>query len=345
MAYNMLGTGKGAAKAKPTKESAARTPARRSPENEMAYQRVLRLTTSPRPAHNQADPEPLTNHGTHFYHVLDVLASGANQVQDRRDVSHDTIDRMHTGLHKAMLHLVAHSAADHRGRADVAAGHLNEAATHLSKVSEQVGKHLGPTITHTDGSQYPTSFLKEHVMQLSKHYQTKVANNSVIKAGLPEDEHTLGPNSVDQMKAAEKEGGDNRTKMDTSPAANVLGRVTHLSEMKYPEPHTLPAALREKGPTDFSPYKRPISIAEERLANLPPKMTVRDHIKKAHADLETKGKIHKVQYDALKGKVDGAGNNIIDRLHELTGVPKPTKAGTKMSGTNTTPAIRDREVK
>lgn len=355
MTYKMFGTKSQQAKAaasvptkpsaKPAKEAA---PARRSPENEMAHQRILRLTTAPDTSLHYWQ-KPITHHDTHFYHVLNVLASGADQVQDRRDVSHDTIDRMHGGLHAAMLHLDAHSNAAQRNRHDVAAGHLNEAAGHLARVATQVGKHLGATITHTDGSQYPTSFLKEHVMQLAKHYQTKVANNQSIKAGLPKDEYKLRPNSADQMKAAGEKGGDKRNKVDTSAPASVIGRVSHLSELQYPQPHTVTRAEAEKRRTNTL-TRSAMTPAEAKLASLPPKkakMTGQQHYDKAISDLETKGKVHRDQLEALRGKTftkgAKAGQNILDYAYESTGVSNPATAGAKAPRTAPTPVPRDRE--
>jgi hypothetical protein len=355
MAYDMLGKGKGAAPAKPRPEPKPATPKvdRReatalkptSVEDTMAMNRIKRLTTK---------PDEWSPHDTHMHHVLDIMSHGVNALEDRGDHPRKDIAELHGGLHRASLHLNAHVDSHRQGDYGQAAGHLELAAKELKAVGSTLNNKLGSHVTHLgDNQQYSLGFLKSHAETLSNHYRVKVAGikgtTAIPLSGRSrfnvEDDYKLGPNKADQELAAAKSATGNLDKLDTSPAANVLGRVSHLSELQYPQPHTLPAALREKGPTDFSPYKRPISIAEERLANLPPKMTTKDHIKKAHADLETKGKIHKVQYDALKGKVDGAGNNIIDRLHELTGVPKPTKAGTKMSGTTATPSIRDREVK
>jgi len=322
------------AAANPAKPAKAAAP-RRITENEMAYQRVLRLTTSPTTTAKGTAYAPITHHDVHFHHVLDVLASGVNQVQDRRDVSHDTIDRMHGDLHKAMLHLNAHSAADRRQNHDVAAGHLNAAAGYLGKVAGQVGKHLGaPTITHTDGSQYPVSFLKDHVMKLSKHYQTKVANNQAVKAGEPNDSYEVLPNSADQMKAAGKKGGDKRGKLDTSVGGSLIGRVTYLDSMKVAGPHLLPKELADKGPTNTI-TKTSLSPAQQRLAEMPPMPTRRDHVLIAHQSLLATGKIGPKQKAALS-KEDVA------TLHKLTGVAMPREK--KFTGYGETPMPREREL-
>ena len=340
MAYSMFG--KSGATPPPPRASkpAASAPAKRSPENEMAYQRVLKLTTSPATAGKSTGYAPITHHDVHFHHVLDVLASGVNQVQDRGDVSQDTLDRMNSSLHSAMLHLDAHSAADRRSRFDEAAGHLNEAAGHLGKVAEQVGRHLGKTVTHVDGSQYPTGFLKEHVNQLSKHYAVKVAKNDVTNVSKPADRYEL----------PKEDFSDKRGKMDTSPEANVMGRVSHLSEIKYPEPHAISRAEAERRRTNTL-TRSTMTPAEAKLASLPPKkakMTGQQHYEKALSDLETRGKIHPDQLKALRGKkfTSGAkaGHDILDYAYETTGVPNPAQAGAKAPKTASTPMPRDREL-
>ena len=339
MAYNMMGTKKQLTKATAqAPRQASPAPAKRSPENEAAYQRVLRLTTSPATAGKGY--APITHHDVHFHHVLDVLATGVNQVQDRGDVSQDTLDRMHGSLHSAMLHLDAHSAADRRSRFDEAAGHLKEAAGHLGKVAEQVGRHLGKTVTHVDGTEYPAGFLKQHVDDLSKHYTIKVAKNDVTSVPKPADTHTL----------SKEDFSDKRGKMDTSPEARVVGRVSHMSEISYPQPHAVSRAEAEQRRTN-TVTKRSMTPAEAKLASLPPKkakLTGQQHYEKAISDLETTGKIHPDQLKALRGKKftagAKAGHDILDYAYETTGVPNPAKAGAKAPKTASTPMPRDREL-
>jgi hypothetical protein len=187
-------------------------------------------------------------------------------------------------------------------------------------------------------------------MKLSKHYQTKVADNQAVKAGLPEDTHILAPNSADQMKAAGEKGGDKRGKVDTSVTASMTGRVSHLSEMQYPQPHTVTRAEADRRRTNTL-TRSAMTPAETKLASLPPKkaeMTGQQHYDKARSDLETKGKIHKDQLQALRGKTfttgEHAGKSVLDYAYESTGFSNPATAGAKAPRTAPTTVPRDREL-
>jgi hypothetical protein len=357
MAYNMLGTGKGAATAKPRPEPKSTTPKvdrreatalkPKSVEDTMAMNRIKRLTTK---------PDEWSPHDTHMHHILDVMSHGVNALEDRGDHPRKDIAELHGGLHRASLHLNAHVDAHRNGDYGQAAGHLELAAKELKAVGSTLNNKLGSHVTHLgDNQQYPLGFLKSHADTLANHYRIKVAGingpTAIPKAGKSrfqtEDNYRLGPNKADQELAAAKSATGNLEKLDTSPEATVRGRVTHLSEIQYPQPHTLPAALREKGPTNTNAV-RALSPAEEKLASLPPKapkMSAQAHYNKARSDLETKGKIHKDQLEALRGKTTKDGTNVLNYLYETTGVPNPAKAGSKMSRTAPSPAIRDREVK
>jgi hypothetical protein len=274
-------------------------------------------------------------------YVHDTLNHGVNAVEDRGDVSRDITARMYGKLHKASLHLNEHAKQHSRGNYGDAAAHLELAAKELNEVGSTLTNHLGASVTHGGDSQtYPISFMKTHATTLANHYRTKVAGIAGPTAQVKGRDYEAGP----ELRVPELKSGDEKK----NTMSHMMGRVPAgygmLSDSDSPSTRSLSPAQMEK----FQEYSRakPVrSIGEERLANLPPKMTFKDHVKKAYSDLSTNGKIHKIQYAALQGKIDGSGNNVIDRLHELTGVEKPIKAGTKMSGTAQTPSIRDREVK
>ena len=357
MTYNMLGTGKGSAKAKPAKEKKPVTPKvdRReatalkptSVEDTMAMNRVKRLTTK---------PDEWSPHDTHMYHVLDIMSHGVNELEDRGDHPRKAIAELHGGLHRASLHLNAHVESHRQGDYGQAAGHLELAAKELKEVGSTLSNKLGSHVTHLgDNQQYSLGFLKSHAETLSNHYRVKVAGikgtTAIPLSGRSrfnvEDDYKLGPNKADQELAAAKSATGNLDKLDTSPAANVLGRVTHLSEMKYPEPHTVTRAEADRRRTNTL-TRSAMTPAEAKLASLPPKapkMSGQAHYDKARSDLETKGKIHKDQLAALRGRTTKDGTNVLDYLYETAGVPNPAKAGNKISRTAPTPGIRDREVK
>jgi hypothetical protein len=161
-------------------------------------------------------------------------------------------------------------------------------------------------------------------MKLAKHYQTKVSNGSAIKASLPHDSH-----AIDTTKSK-----DNRGQMDISPEANVIGRVTHLDTMKVPGPHLLPKELADKKPTNTI-TQTSLSPAQQRLAEMPPMPTRRDHVLIAHQSLLATGKIGPKQKAALS-------KDDIQRLHTLTGVAMPKEK--KFTGYAETPMPREREL-
>jgi hypothetical protein len=339
----MFGTGKGAATAKPRPEKKPKPVSKAeqklsttlrptAPEQVSAMNRVKRLTTK---------PDEWSPHDTQMQYVHDTLNHGVNAVEDRGDVSRGTTARMYGKLHQVSLHLNEHAKQHSRGNYGDAAAHLELAAKELTEVGSTLGNHLGTNVTHGgDNQTYPISFMKTHATTLANHYRTNVAGIAGPTAQVRGRDYEAGP----ELRIPELKSG----KAEDNTRFHMSGRVPAgyglLSDSDSSSTRSLNPTQMEKF-REYSSAKPTRSIGAERLASLPPKMTIKDHIKKAYSDLETKGKIHKTQYAALQGKVDSAGNNVIDRLHELTGVEKPIKAGTKMSGTTQTPSIRDREVK
>lgn len=305
----------------------------RRPEDIEAMNRVKRLTMP---------TDGWSKHDTHMQYVHDTLNHGVNTVEDRGDVSRDVTARMYGKLHKASLHLNEHAKQHSRGNYGDAAAHLELAGKELSEVGSTLSNHLGPNVTHGGDKQtYPVSFMKTHATTLANHYRTSVAG-------------IAGPSA--QVKGRDYEPGRELRIPDLKPSNPADNTAYHMSG-KLPagygfkdEGISTRGLTREqiaKGPTNTN-AKRALSPAEERLANLPPKakkLTSQEHYNIAIKDLETKGKIHKDQLEALRGKTTKSGVNVLDYAYESRGIPNPAKAGSKIAGIKQAPAIRDREVK
>jgi hypothetical protein len=302
-----------------------------SPEHTSAMNRVKRLTTK---------VDEWSPHDSHMQYIHDTLNHGVNTVEDRGDVSRDITARMYGKLHTASLHLNQHANEHKKGNYGEAAAHLELAGKELSEVGSTLTKHLGQNVTHGgDNQTYPVSFMKTHATTLANHYRTKVAGIAGPTAQVTGRDYEPG----NSLRIPTLTSGDEKTNTVYHISGRVPAGYSMLSDMNAPSNRSLNPAQMEKF-KEYSRAKPSRSIGEERLANLPPKMTYRDHVLQAKADLETKGKMHKTQIAALQGKVDKAGYNVIDRLHELTGVDKPTKVGTSAPRTAQTPMPRDREL-
>ena len=338
MAYSMIGTGKAAALPKPRPEPKPKTQAvpkaqqklraslqPTSPEQMSAMNRVKKLTTK---------PDEWSPHDTQMQYVHDTLNHGVNAVEDRGDVSADVTARMYGKLHKASLHLNSHAKEHNRGNHGEAAAHLELAAKELSEVGSTLDKNLGGSVTHGgDNQTYPISFMKTHATTLANHYRTKVAGIAGPTAQVKGREYEPGnPLRIPTLKSGDEAGNTRYHMSGRVPAGYGL-----LSDSDGGSTRGLTAAQIAKGPTNVK-TRRDRSPAEEYLANLPPiapKMTRKEHIIKAHADLMEKGRIHKDQLAALSGQD-------VDRLHEITGVEKPVKL--KAAKLAQTPMPRDREL-
>lgn len=107
--------------------------------------------------------------------VSDVLSNGVNDAQEAGMPASKELTGLHARLHQASLHLDAHHAAHSAGKHEKAAGHLNIAADELARVASQLQKHTGSTVRHSDGSEFPLSFVSQIARDATKHYTTEVA--------------------------------------------------------------------------------------------------------------------------------------------------------------------------